>query len=102
MDMYTRPAGRAKLGAPPVLTLEARPTRVSCAALSLILVRTNWTGLSASRGKPGSTMRCALFYCLFNAAQWLSLLFERGKHSWKKLALPAAYSYGRHQAWCAT
>src|SRR5690242_8876850 len=65
MDTYTRQAARAGSGAPPVLMLEARPTRVSCAALSLILVRTNWTGHSASRDKPGSRVLCAPFFFLF-------------------------------------
>src|SRR5438270_13993999 len=61
MDMYTKPVDRASLAVPPVLTLEARPTRVSCAALFLILVRTNWSGRSASRGNHGRMLDCAHF-----------------------------------------
>src|SRR5260370_368718 len=49
MVMYTKLVDRARLAARPVSMLEARPTRVSCVALCLILVRTNWSGLSASR-----------------------------------------------------
>src|SRR5579859_5933190 len=101
MDMYTRLAVRAKLGAPPVLTLEARPTRASCAALSLILVRINWTGLSASRGKPGSRLPCALFSAYSHRRNGFRSFLKGVKHLWKKLALPAAYSCDRRLASCA-
>src|SRR5215470_4198216 len=63
MVTYTNLADRAKLVVPPVSMLEARPTRVSCAALFLILVRTNWNGLSASRDSFGCIIHCA--YVLF-------------------------------------
>src|SRR5438874_4145433 len=54
MVMYTNPVVRARLVAQPVSMLEARPTRGSCAALFLILVKTNWNGLSVSRGSQGA------------------------------------------------
>src|SRR5215469_4835249 len=72
--MYMKPVDRPGLGAPPVSTLEARPTRVSCAALSLILVKTSWNGLSVSRGS-----------------------YERGLLPWQNLLYPADYSLGRHR-----
>src|SRR5712691_2249055 len=76
--MYTKPVGRPGLGAPPVSTLEARPTRVACAALSLILVKTSWNGLSVSRGSWEYNL--------------LRSLHERDSHSWQNLLHPAGYS----------
>src|SRR5437867_9885640 len=61
MVMYTNPVVRARLVAQPVSMLEARPTRASCAALFLILVKTNWNGLSVSRGSQGASI-IAPFY----------------------------------------
>src|SRR5258706_3720769 len=49
MVMSMKPPARAKLVAPPVSMLEAKPTRASCAALFLILARTNWTARFVSR-----------------------------------------------------
>src|SRR5215469_640615 len=77
--MYTKPVDGPGLAAPPVSTLEARPTRVSCAALSLILVKTSWNGLSASRDS-----------------------HERGLHLWQNLLYPVGYSSGRRRGWCVT
>src|SRR5260221_14551196 len=78
---YTDLVERAKLVVPPVSMLEARPTRVSCAALFLILVRTNWNGLSASRGSYGCTIHCAYTLFLF-----ISSTTNRPLH--KSLSLP--------------
>src|SRR6266480_8161406 len=64
MVMYTNPVVRARLVAQPVSMLEARPIRASCAALFLILVKTNWNGLFVSRGKSGCINHCASFVML--------------------------------------
>src|SRR6266436_678488 len=99
--MYTRLVDRAKLVVRPVSMLEARPTRVSCAALFLILVRTNWNGLSASRGSYGCSIHCAYALFSFISGTMNCALHERGSLSWQNLLRQADYSSGRRRGWCA-
>ena len=61
MGMCMNQAVKARLVAQRVSMMEAKPTRASCAALCLILVKTNWNELFVSRDKSGCIDHCASF-----------------------------------------